>query len=396
MLKNRIIYAVVAVVFLLFSIIYQTNFSSVLLLIVLLYLPIAAVFTLISLLLAKVNFSAENYIGEKNKRFDIEIEVKNRFLIPFVPIEIVCIIPDNKTGLFEKRRIFATLQPLGKTELALNCRNKYRGLYKATIDRIYVVDPLGVLRFSRKIGAEMPMQFLPRRFSFEDIFWKINGETVVSVKSLNSAEKEDFSHVRNYREGDILQLVHWKLTAKSDEIMIKEYENISDRQAKILCDFNSCAGKSDVMLCSDTVIETALAFTKSLLSADVKVTVNYGGLSQKNDIPVRTNADYEQLFELFAELPTEIEARNLNDIFEELRAGEQSIIVIVTAEMTEKTVITAKSAVNSGAVIIAYINPENSPLARDYSGENFAVMNICGSGQKALDDAAIAFRNSYE
>ena len=150
------------------------------------------------------------------------------------------------------------------------------------------------------------------------------------------------------------------------------------------------------MLCSDMVIETALAFTKSLLSADVKVTVNYGGLSQKNDIPVRTNADYEQLFELFAELPTEIEARNLNDIVEELRAGEQSIIVIVTAEMTEKTVITAKSAVNSGAVIIAYINPENSPLARDYSSENFAVMNICGSGQKALDNAAIAFRNSYE
>lgn len=396
MTKNRIIYALFAVLCLLFSAAYKSNFSAVLLITVLMYLPIAAILTAVSLLLCGVEFVSENYVGEKGNTFEAELEVKNRFVIPFLPIELLCVLPDGERGVFAERRIFVSLQPFGKTTLSIKCRHRYRGSYKSNISRIYIVDPLGIIRFSRKINKEMTMIFLPRRFTLEDLFERSGGETVVSRRAAKSADREDFSHVRGYRDGDILQLVHWKLTAKSDDIMIKEYESVSGRKAKILCDIKGCAEKRDIMLYADTVIETTLAFAKSLLNANIGVTVDYGDIFRRNITTVRNNAEYEHLFELMSTLPADAEACDLDSMLSGIRIGEQSIIVLISTTVTEKTVFMANCAASMGAVILAYINLDDDPLTRDYSKEKFRLMNIRGTDKAALNDAADAFHRAFE
>ena len=373
---------------------YRSNFSAVLLIAVLLYLPIAAVFTAVSLFLADVRFLSDSYIGEKNTGFEFGLEIKNRFIMPLIPIEFLSFIPDGEKGVFEERRIFVTLQPFGKTTLAIKGIHKYRGLYKSEIKRIYTVDPLRIIRFSRKIDREMTMVFMPRRFMLKDLFEHSDGEAAVSVTTAKEAEKEDFSHVRDYREGDILQLVHWKLTAKSDNVMIKEYDSISDKKARILCDFNSCKEKADILLNFDTVIETALAFARSLLKENIGVTVDFGDVVRKNVVSVRNDSDYEKLYDLMSMIPTDAEFCDFGSMLGEIRRN-QSIIVLITAALTDQTVKMASSASGLGAVVIAYVNIENAPLARDYSEEQFRLMNICAPGESALKQSAENFREKF-
>ena len=396
MAKNRIIYAVIVALCVSFSMLSQSTFTAVLLFSVLLYPFFAAIFLAVSLFFADIKFVNEHYIGEKKRPFDIEIEVRNRFILPFVPIEFVCTTPDLDEGILDERRIFATLQPFGKTTLAMNCRHKYRGSYKAVIEKFYIIDPLGILRFSRKLNREMSLIFLPRRFSIEELFARANGETVVSQKTLNNAEKEDFSHVREYHSGDILQLVHWKLTAKSGDLMIKEFESISDRKAKILCDFEGCAAEFDSMMCIDTVIETALAFTKSFLTSNIGATVDYGDIFRKDISVIRSKADFEHFFELMSILPANAKVCDFSTMLSELRAGEQSIILLITPRITEEIVYMANAATSMGTVILAYINLEKAPLWRDFSGERFLLMNICGEDKEALDAAVENLRKSQE
>lgn len=391
MTKNRIIYAVLAVVCVAFSVAYKSNFSAVLMIAVVMYLPIAAIFTAVSLFLADAVFLDSNYIGEKNTGFEFEIEVKNRFIMPFVPIELLTVIPDTEKGILEKRRIFVTLQPLGQTILSLKGMHKYRGLYKAEIKMLYAVDPLRIIRISRKVDRELTMVFLPRRFELEDLFRYSEGETAVSRNSAKNADKEDFSHVRDYREGDILQLVHWKLTAKSDSVMIKEYEGISDRKARIICDLNSCKKKSDILLNTDTVIETALAFAKTMLNENIVTSVDFGDVLRKNIIPVKCDTDYERLYELMSMLPSDAEVCDIDTMVGDVREEEQSVIVIITAELSEHTVFLANSASGYGTVIVAYINIENIPFERDYSKEQFRLMNISAPGKTALDKSVQDF-----
>lgn len=384
MAKNRILYGLLTAVCLVFSMAYRSNFSAVLFITVLLYLPVAAIITAASLLLAKVNFACGSYIGERDMGFEIEVEVRNRFFMPFFPLEILGVLPESDKGVFEERRIFVTLQPFGKTTLSISCRHKYRGKYKAEIKRIYVVDPLGILRFSRKLHKETEMLFLPRRFSAENLFEHSYGKTDNLQSSSHSADREDFSHVRDYRSGDILQLVHWKLTAKSDSVMIKEYEGASGKRAKILCDFESCKYKSDRLLCSDAVIETALAFSKTLLEAGFETAVDYGGILKNSVIFAANPAEYENLYGFMSTLPADFPPRGIDSITGSVQKGEQSVVILITATLDKHTASCANALSSFGEVILAYINLDDIMVERGFYDEKFKLLNIRDTGRDAL------------
>ncbi len=388
MAKNRILYGLLTAVCLAFSMAYRSNFSAVLFITVLLYLPVSAIITAVSLLLAKVNFAGGSYIGERDMGFEIEVEVKNRFFMPFLPLEILGVLPESDKGVFEERRIFVTLQPFGKTTLSISCRHKYRGKYKAEIKRIYVVDPLGILRFSRKLDKATEMIFLPRRFSAENLFEHSYGKTDNLQSSSHSADREDFSHVRDYRNGDILQLVHWKLTAKSDSVMIKEYEGASGKRAKILCDFESCKYKSDRLLCSDTMIETALAFSKTLLEAGFETAVDYGGILKNSVIFAGNPAEYENLYGFMSTLPADFTCRGIDSITGSVQKGEQSVVILITATLDKHTASCANALSNLGEVILAYINLDDIMVERGFYDEKFKLLNIRDTGKEALRKSA--------
>lgn len=390
MAKNRIIYALFAVICVTFAIAYRSNFSAIIMITVLAYLPLAAVFTAVSLFCAKADFQSDSYIELKDHKFNAEIKVQNRFIFPFIPIELLCYIPDGEKGVFCERRIFATLQPLGKTVLAVNCRHKYRGHYKSEIRKIYVVDPLGIIRFSKKGNRSTQMIFLPRRFTLEDINTHSSGKTTVSKTVSKNSDKEDFSHVRDYREGDLMQFVHWKLTAKSDELMIKEYESINDRKARVICDFESCKDKKDVLLCIDTIIETALAITRAFVSEEIATRVDYGDTDINGSLIVRNTTDFEFLYETMAEISPSPESLGIGALAEDIHAGEQSIIVMITADLSENTVRAANSEAFCGAVVVAFVNLEKTPLERSYSEDSFYLMNILDTGKTALKKSAEA------
>lgn len=239
------------------------------------------------------------------------------------------------------------------------------------------------------------MIFLPRRFMLEDINTHSDGKTTVSKTVSKNSEKEDFSHVRDYREGNLMQFVHWKLTAKSDELMIKEYESINDRKARVICDFQSCMDKKDVLLCIDTIIETALAITRAFVSEEIATRVDYGDSDINGSLIVRNTTDFEFLYETMAEISPSPESFGIDVLSEDIHAGEQSIIVMITADLSESTVRAANSAAGCGAVVVAYVNLEKQPLERSYNEDSFYLMNILDTGKSALKSSAetLADRN---
>lgn len=98
------------------------------------------------------------------------------------------------------------------------------GKYVVSIKKISVYDYLGFFKLTKKIKNKdnatciIPVIDGEITESAEDISNEI--EKLVSVKKSNTGE---FSHVREYRNGDKLRNIHWKLSAKSDEIYVKEF-----------------------------------------------------------------------------------------------------------------------------------------------------------------------------
>lgn len=386
MVKTRVIYILVTAACLGFSMAYTGKLSQILLFIMLLYPVLAATLAAIQLLLVSADFRAGRITIQKELSFDLFIRVYNRFIFPAVPMEILCSLPDGDVGLFADKRLFVALPPFGNAEISIRCKHNYRGSFQGMIKRLYVTDPLRIIRVSKRFERQTQMIFSPRKLNMESLIFRSAVEQSYTQKQLRSTDKEDFSHVREYRDGDILQLVHWKLTAKQDELMIKQFDSVSDLRAVILCDYhqsNDIAG----MARADLVIETAVAFAKTALEKGMHSTVDLGDLSSKPSL-ISDMGAFNKFFELMSVIPPDLHTEDFRSMIDELDKSSAAILVLITTELDKELIDRARDAAQQVTVFYAYLNPKSLPLEQDFSGERFLFLNIQGTKENAIEEAA--------
>ena len=386
MVKNRVIYILTTLACLGFSMAYTGKLSQILFLVMLLYPAAAFILSVIQLLLVGADFRNDRTTVPKELSFDVFIRVYNRFIFPVVPVEILCSLPDGDVGLFSEKRLFVSLPPFGSAEISLKCKHKFRGSFNGTIKRLYVVDPLRIIRVSKKFEKTTQMIFMPRRLNMEGLIFRSAVEQSFAQKQLRSTDKEDFSHVREYRDGDVLQLVHWKLTAKQDELMIKQFDSVTDLRAVILCDYhqsNDIAG----MTRADMVIETALAFAKTALEKSMHSTVDLGDLNSRPSL-VADMGSFNRFFELMSVIPPDLHTADFLMMIDELDKSSAAILVLITTELDKELIDRARDAAQQVTVFYAYLNLESKPLEQDFSKERFLFLNILGTDDDALENAA--------
>lgn len=386
MIRNRVFYILTVVVCFGFSMAYTGKISQILLMIVLFYPLLALVMAAIQLIFARAEFRAERIVIQKELSFDLMVRVHNPFIFPAVPMELMCRIPDGDTGLFTEKKLFVSLPAFGDAELSVKCRHKFRGSFNCEIRKIFIVDPLRIIRISKKYERSIPIVFLPRKLGLEDIIFKSAVEQSFAQKQLNSADKEDFSHVRDYRDGDILQMVHWKLTAKQDELMIKQFDSINDLRAVILCDYdqnNDIAG----MTRADMVIETAIAFVKTALDKGIHSTVDIGDLTAKPPL-VSDRGTFDLFFDMMSVIPPDLETEDIISLTDKLDKGSAAILVIITDKLTDELVERAKNAAQQVTVFYVYLNITGQRLEYDFTDERFLFLNVLGTDENALRSAS--------
>ena len=367
MRRNRIIYIVVVLGLLVLSITYQSRVASVLLTASLLY-PLAAVpAVLICSRLAQVGFSdgqddrrtgTIRLVRSKGERFDIWIYIRSRSVLPFAPIELECNLPDRDSGLFSAKRVYASVPPFGSCRISVPAMHRYRGAYIAQVSRISMYDPLRVIRIRRRISADATLIFLPRRLEIGEIDGAAHGENSASVVSLLSGEREDFSHVREYLTGDIMQLVHWKLTAKQDELMIKQFDETTECRNAVLCDYRFEGDMSSIMRRSDAVIEAAAALALSSARAGVECTVDLGEWSGEHRTEIKDMADFERLFSLLAVLPSKLDVMDFTELVGGYIRSGYSTLFLVTSSLTEQVIALADLAAENfgGQVALVWLS----------------------------------------
>ena len=386
MARNRVVYIVLAVGALAFSMLYKSSSTAILLAVVLLYPVLAAILTAVHLSLLSAEFVEKRITAEKNTRFEYFINIKNGSIFPCAPMEMLCELPDIDSGRFTEKRVYASLSPFGQARLAVEGKHLYRGCYSCLIKRMSAVDPLRIIRISKKMKEESAMVFLPRRIELEDFISASVGEQNFSRPNPITSEKEDFSHVRNYRMGDILQMIHWKLTAKQDELMIKQFDSINDKRAIVLCDL--VGGEGDPLLRVDTVIETAIAFVQAALDVGVHSAADFGILSDRSAIGISNAGEFERFFQLMSVLPASAETCDFPSLIDETDKSSAAVMVLITADLTEEVIYRARALCETCAVYLAFVNLTSKQVDRGLYEEEFLFLNIRGAGEEALRLAA--------
>lgn len=154
---------------------------------------------------------------------------------------------------------------------------KYRGLHSIGISSVIFVDFLGIMKLTRKKNLRMPIAVYPKVVFLDHV----SNMSVISPQSLLSSNQYDtdmvmIADMRKYVFGDSLKKIHWKLTAKSNELIVKNFEKTLDTETVILLDLEQpdCPAEKRLQI-EDKVIEATAALAHLSLSSMIPVHLTY-------------------------------------------------------------------------------------------------------------------------
>lgn len=267
MAKQRVGYALLVLAAAVFSQAMWNRISAVTLLTVLL-LP---VLSFVLLLAARRGFSAELFCatGEVERGEDWECVVILHGASLFssaLPVLRGSFPIESREGV-EEQRMMLSLLPRGETRIPLRARFPYCGEYTVRLDTMELYDVLRIFRLRVKLQKRASVLVLPKLYPLPVLPGSRSLDAVESADRMQRGrERLEISSVRAYHDGDLLRDVHWKLSAKQDELMVREYTEGVRPSAVIALDLS--VEEDGVLRCpgaGDAVVEAALAVCMRML-----------------------------------------------------------------------------------------------------------------------------------
>ena len=154
----------------------------------------------------------------------------------------------------------------------------HRGEYEAGVARVSVTDVFGMMTFSRRPRSKPArMEVQPRLLDARPLPLESvdQGPAIIHRAVEDNASPSD---VRAWREGDELKKVHWKLSLRKREMMVRTYEETARPDTLIIPDLSEATTLKDQELTlEDAVCEAALAAAKAQLEANCPVRIPLAG-----------------------------------------------------------------------------------------------------------------------
>lgn len=272
MWKNRLIFAVILILSICFvylnggklpyTIIY-TVFAALLLSVG--YAFILFITLEFSLELKKGDNTGELNSEEENDtvkgdvlKFTFTAYNKTHLFIPYLHVRFTKMYP-ILTGLKPSSSISLLPGAAGTKEYELPCR--YRGYYEIGVEQVEIEDFLGIVRFRGKIPYPFRVKVYPRILQIDNFPMRAD----MTSESALASEKhgEDItvvSDIKKYIIGDSVRKIHWKLTAKHNELMIKNFQPTSDQRNVVLLDLSTSIYTQEIAaMVHDKLIEALVA-----------------------------------------------------------------------------------------------------------------------------------------
>lgn len=119
----------------------------------------------------------------------------------------------------------------------------YCGLMRIQADRLRAYDYFSLFSFRKRLAEEMQVAVFPRQLVLQvDLSaWDGTGgqPTEDQVISSPGDAHHEIQQIREHRTGDSMRHIHWNLSAKTDQLWLKEYERETDFTAYLVLDMIS-------------------------------------------------------------------------------------------------------------------------------------------------------------
>ena len=203
---------------------------------------------------------------QRGESLKLSLTVKNDSLLPATALDVEFFISDLFGGERESTVRRVSLPPRSSKTFDFAVMFDHIGTYSVGIRRIEASDPFGIFRYQQVQDELHSVSVLPRVYDVDAI--ELQTDSVQeSKRALTSVITDgmDYCGVREYRWGDPIKAIHWKLSASNaaGQYYTRLYETNTSPGITIFLDVDSLDySDEELMGVYDALVESALSIER--------------------------------------------------------------------------------------------------------------------------------------
>lgn len=210
--------------------------------------------------------------AEKGRSVLIELTVKNTSFLPVCRCEIQLSCRNILTGEQVEIPASFSLWPKGAASIRAEIAAPYCGCLSCRIGEAAVWDLFSIYRARRRLQAEASTYVMPQLQEAEISPEELDAYNMESYRysaSKKGNDPGDTFGIREYEEGDSPKTIHWKLTGKMGELMVRELGLPVENSIMLLLEKGMEPGAPLTPQQRDKAAELFLSLSHTLLSHQI-------------------------------------------------------------------------------------------------------------------------------
>lgn len=247
-----------------------------------------------------INVDMEESVFVRGQSSSITINVGNESNLP----NCYLLLKNDMLSKFDDKYKGNVVSLMGSDDIIIrnNIRLKNRGIYDFGNVFWSIRDIFFIFQYSSNAKNNFCVKVYPRVKEIKRDF--IIKNYVFQNVIRNKSGYEDpytMSDVRKYNYGDSLKKVHWKVSAKYNELYVKNLDNVIGQHCHLFMDMS----ESEYSLMQDDeneekAVEFCLSFVKYMLDKGLKTTLHINNLENK-EYEINHDGDFPILMDYFLE-----------------------------------------------------------------------------------------------
>ncbi len=269
MTKRLFVHLILVVLIGIWAILYE-DYGMLLLFVVLLLLPIIFfIFNIFARNKLELGLSVTKGRLVKGNIQEIVIKMNNKTLLPVIILDVDLEFENVMHGVMDVTRKKLYTVRRGTQSKTIQFRSSCCGNINVTIKKAYILDIFRLTKVRMKAEATTMFPVLPHIGLIDSDEMPVNTAVAVDSDVFSKTKKgDDVSEVfdlRPYREGDRLNTVNWKISGKTEELIIKELSLPVGNGIVIMVELYDDKKSSYSQDYIDMQLETALTISVKLI-----------------------------------------------------------------------------------------------------------------------------------
>lgn len=278
---------------------FENNAGTLTLLLSVLLLPCFGLFPLLCPVSAELSVSAA---AEKGQSVPGVVRLTNGGVLPLPRVALRLTCRNLRTGEEIAQEIALSLLPKETREAAFRLDCPHCGSVRLEAAEIMVYDLFGLARRKEPCTADTEFTVLPTLFQPEILLGNsaaaLPDSDVYAADHPGNDPGETFA-VREYVPGDVLRKIHWKLSEKTDRLMVREFGLPVVNEVLLLLE---TAGSTDAEA-SNAVTEVFASVSHALLLQGCEHQIGWQGAEGFTLQTVSDEQEFDAMLEALLRLP---------------------------------------------------------------------------------------------